>query len=252
MPLTPADIHNVAFKKPPIGKRGYDEEEVDAFLDGIEHEIIRLIEENESLRRRSVHGPSAHEGDSLSAAGYAELSELRSRLQRVMSEKADTERVRDLLQDDLERARAQAASRTEGGAQDGQVTRVLEMAQQTADGHIADARREADKLVGSALGQAQSLVDEAQANAGKTEDTALQRYRDAIRTLENERDALQRRVEELTGFGRDYQERLRVEVTHRMHNMKDIPKLGPAPVFDESAWLRHRRPGRQNVSGDAR
>lgn len=132
------------------------------------------------------------------------------------------------------------------------MTRVLEMAQQTADGHIADARREADKLVGSALGQAQSLVDEAQANAGKTEDTALQRYRDAIRTLENERDALQRRVEELTGFGRDYQERLRVEVTHRMHNMKDIPKLGPAPVFDESAWLRHRRPGRQNVSGDAR
>ncbi|PZS34923.1 MAG: hypothetical protein DLM59_03835, partial [Pseudonocardiales bacterium] len=25
MPLTPADVHNVAFKKPPIGKRGYDE-----------------------------------------------------------------------------------------------------------------------------------------------------------------------------------------------------------------------------------
>ncbi|MER7417316.1 DivIVA domain-containing protein [Micromonospora peucetia] len=251
MPLTPADIHNVAFKKPPIGKRGYDEEEVDAFLDGIEREIIRLIEENESLRRRPMQGPSTHEGDGLSAAGYAELSELRSRLQRVMSEKADTERVRDLLQADLERAHAQTVSRTEG-AQDGQVTRVLEMAQQTADGHIADARREADKLVGSALGQAQSLVEEAQANAGKTEDTALQRYRDAIRTLENERDALQRRVEELTGFGRDYQERLRIEVTHRMQNMKDIPKLGPVPVFDESAWLRHRRPGRQNVGGDAR
>ena len=30
MPLTPAEVHNVAFKKPPIGKRGYDEEEVDA------------------------------------------------------------------------------------------------------------------------------------------------------------------------------------------------------------------------------
>ncbi|HVU92275.1 MAG TPA: DivIVA domain-containing protein, partial [Jatrophihabitans sp.] len=23
MPLTPAEVHNVAFKKPPIGKRGY-------------------------------------------------------------------------------------------------------------------------------------------------------------------------------------------------------------------------------------
>jgi DivIVA domain-containing protein len=111
MPLTPADIHNVAFKKPPIGKRGYDEEEVDAFLDGIEREIIRLIEENESLRRRVVQGPPSHEADGLSAAGYAELSELRSRLQRVISEKADTERVRDLLQADLERARAQAGAR---------------------------------------------------------------------------------------------------------------------------------------------
>ena len=46
MPLTPADIHNTAFKKPPIGKRGYDEEEVDAFLDEVEQEPIRLLEEN--------------------------------------------------------------------------------------------------------------------------------------------------------------------------------------------------------------
>jgi len=32
MGLTPADVHNVAFSKPPIGKRGYNEDEVDAFL----------------------------------------------------------------------------------------------------------------------------------------------------------------------------------------------------------------------------
>jgi vacuolar-type H+-ATPase subunit E/Vma4 len=126
------------------------------------------------------------------------------------------------------------------------------MAQQTADGHIEDARREADRLIGSALGEAQSLVEEAQATAGKAEEVALQRYHDAILSLENERDALQRRVEELTGFGRDYQERLRFEVTRRMDNMKEIPKAGPVPVFDENAWLRYRRPGRQNVSGDVR
>ena len=35
MPLTPADVHNVAFKKPPIGKRGYDEEEVDASISAL-------------------------------------------------------------------------------------------------------------------------------------------------------------------------------------------------------------------------
>ena len=52
MPLTPAEVHNVAFKKPPIGKRGYDEEEVDAFLDIVEVELSRLIEENNELKAR--------------------------------------------------------------------------------------------------------------------------------------------------------------------------------------------------------
>ena len=39
MGLTPADVHNVAFSKPPIGKRGYNEDEVDAFLDRVEQEM---------------------------------------------------------------------------------------------------------------------------------------------------------------------------------------------------------------------
>ena len=40
MPLTPADVHNVAFSKPPIGKRGYNEDEVDAFK-----EVFKVPEE---------------------------------------------------------------------------------------------------------------------------------------------------------------------------------------------------------------
>jgi DivIVA domain-containing protein len=56
MPLTPADVHNVVFKKPPIGKRGYDEDEVDAFLDVVEAELARLIEENNELRSGSATG----------------------------------------------------------------------------------------------------------------------------------------------------------------------------------------------------
>src|SRR5882757_9024735 len=52
MPLTPADVHNVAFSKSPIGKRGYNEDEVDAFLDLVENELTRLIEENSDLRQR--------------------------------------------------------------------------------------------------------------------------------------------------------------------------------------------------------
>jgi DivIVA domain-containing protein len=33
--VTPDDIRNVAFSKPPIGRRGYNEDEVDAFLDRV-------------------------------------------------------------------------------------------------------------------------------------------------------------------------------------------------------------------------
>ena len=61
MPLTPADVHNVVFKKPPIGKRGYDEDEVDAFLDVVEAELARLIEENNELRAGARNAPRMEE-----------------------------------------------------------------------------------------------------------------------------------------------------------------------------------------------
>lgn len=46
MPLTPADVRNVTFSMPPIGKRGYHEDEVDAFLDVVVSELARWIQEN--------------------------------------------------------------------------------------------------------------------------------------------------------------------------------------------------------------
>ncbi|WP_084638223.1 DivIVA domain-containing protein [Gordonia shandongensis] len=36
MPISADDVHHVAFSKPPLGRRGYDEDEVDAFLDLLE------------------------------------------------------------------------------------------------------------------------------------------------------------------------------------------------------------------------
>jgi DivIVA domain-containing protein len=42
--LTPEQVRNVAFSKPPLGKRGYNEAEVDAFLDRVEAALARLTE----------------------------------------------------------------------------------------------------------------------------------------------------------------------------------------------------------------
>jgi DivIVA domain-containing protein len=52
MVLTPADVHNVAFSRPRIGKRGYDEQEVDLFIDLVEQELIRRLEQEGELRGR--------------------------------------------------------------------------------------------------------------------------------------------------------------------------------------------------------
>src|SRR6266508_3851145 len=102
MPLTPADVHNVAFKKPPIGKRGYDEEEVDAFLDEVERELARLIEENTELRMHGERGggggrvvPGGPEPDPRLAA---ELNEMKAQLDRIQREKIATEQAARAMQ----------------------------------------------------------------------------------------------------------------------------------------------------------
>lgn len=53
MALTPADVHNVAFSRPRIGKRGYSEQEVDLFIDLVEQELTRHITEDTQLRKRN-------------------------------------------------------------------------------------------------------------------------------------------------------------------------------------------------------
>ena len=80
LPLTPADVHNVVFKKPPIGKRGYDEDEVDAFLDVVEAELARLIEENNELRAGHSPGSRVEEHPESVASGLTGIASVPVRL----------------------------------------------------------------------------------------------------------------------------------------------------------------------------
>ena len=54
MALTAADVHNVAFSRARVGKRGCSEQEVDLFIDLVEQELIRHIEEDAELRHRNA------------------------------------------------------------------------------------------------------------------------------------------------------------------------------------------------------
>jgi DivIVA domain-containing protein len=195
MPLTPAEVHNVAFKKPPIGKRGYDEEEVDAFLDIVEVELSRLIEENNDLRARMSSGQPAPAAQGDGGAEVAAVRDENGRLQgriaelertinqskngaqqqivQLQQQLAQTERALAENRKQLEQAqqnlaaaqKAPAANLTKEGAapaeHHAQAVQMLALAQQTADQHLAQSKAEADRLVAEASANADATLTEA-------------------------------------------------------------------------------------------
>jgi len=218
MPLTPADVHNVAFKKPPIGKRGYDEEEVDAFLDEVERELARLIEENNELRAQAGGGRvgAAPGGDPRLAS---ELSDVKTQLDRAQREKAAAEQAARQMQAELEAVRAQGGGGAGGGDGEQQALRVLMMAQRTADEHVSDARREADKLMTDARTKSEEMTRDARAKAEALERDARQRHQEVMGSLETKRTALQKHLEELKQFEREYRTRLKAYLESQLRDL---------------------------------
>ena len=118
MPLTPADVHNVAFSKPPIGKRGYNEDEVDQFLDLVEDTLAQMQDENDDLRAR-IEELSNGQGAPIATASGSNFDEaaLRRRVEeqlraeyedRLSSAKQAQERAQSeaaAAQDEIKRAR---------------------------------------------------------------------------------------------------------------------------------------------------
>jgi DivIVA domain-containing protein len=169
MPLTPADVHNVAFSKPPIGKRGYNEDEVDAFLDLVEAELARLIEENDDLREQ-VSQLEQRLGNV-----QADLEDARSRPQ-VASMSAMSPPTQQLqrqvepppMQRPMEPQRAMSAPPPQlaepveaGGDHHVQVAKVLSMAQEMAERLTSEAKSEADTMLTDARTKAEQLLSEA-------------------------------------------------------------------------------------------
>ena len=184
--LTPAEVHNVAFKKPPIGKRGYDEEEVDYFLDVVETELSRLIEENQKLQNTAAPHPldEAQLAQATDQALVAENQRLNSSLEQVQRDHSQLSESHGRLQEalqaaearadaaqreaDVARSQAAAAAAGTGGEpaeHHQQAVKVLALAQQTADQHLAGAHQEAEKTVREARANADQLHQQSSAEA---------------------------------------------------------------------------------------
>ncbi|HEX4090010.1 MAG TPA: DivIVA domain-containing protein [Trebonia sp.] len=220
MPLTPADVRNKQFSTTRL-RPGYDEEEVDAFLDEVEAELDRLIQENEELRAKLA--------EVLRGGGKPAMSALSSPLSDQKSDMMAPEPPMEYRRPEpMQQERSMYSS--EDNSMD-TAARVLSLAQQTADQAIADARREADETLGrarreaddvltKARRQAEQITGDARARAESLERDAQERHRQAMGSLVQSREELERRVDDLRAFEREYRSRLKAYLEGQLRDLE--------------------------------
>src|SRR6202167_4695067 len=230
MPLTPADVRNKQFSTTRL-RPGYDEEEVDAFLDEVEAELDRLIQENEELRAKLAEVLRGGKVPALNAP-HAEAP---ADLMPVEPPRHEPEPVRP----------PEPVMMPTRPAEDNMDTaaRVLALAQQTADQAIADARREADETLGrarreadevltKARRQAEQITGAARARAESLERDAQERHRQAMGSLVQTREELERRVDDLRAFEREYRSRLKAYLEGQLRDLEaGVTESGNFPTM---------------------
>lgn len=223
MPLTPADIHNTIFGKSPLGKRGYDEEQVDALLDEVSAEMIALLEDSDELQRRAGHPADAE--PPAAAPGSDELRRTSEQLRRAAEERDRAERNATALQAELEQARRAAQSKT--AAPVTQLTdRVLARAHETADVHVRESHQESVELLSEARQQAERTIRDAQAAGLALADNAHRRHSEAMAEVQGARAKLQEEIDGLTRLAGSYHAALR----HHLNNQEKL--IGGDAVSD--------------------
>jgi DivIVA domain-containing protein len=216
VPLTPADIHNQEFGKATLGKRGYDEEQVDVLLDEVSREMIRLLEENESLQRRAGRpaAPAVSDG-----AAEAEFAALAAELDRARRDCDRAEQNARRLRDRLVQMRQAAPARPAVVVDE----RVLAMAQRTADDHLQDADQQSHELLAEAQQRSEQVIRDARAAAEDVERVAQRRHREATAALQTKRTDLLREIDELTHFAEDYRVALESSMVRQQQHLEGVP-----------------------------
>lgn len=235
MPLTPADVHNVAFKKPPIGKRGYDEDEVDAFLDLIEAELARLIEENNDLKQQvddmARSGPINPGGPQQLRQQPPPPPPAPEPMQMApppppqqaprIDENSQVVKVLAMAQETAEKYVSDAKSEAD---------RMMSDARSTADRMIGEARSKADSMVGDARTQAASVEREARGKATTMVQDAERKHNEIIGGLEQRKGTLEKSIEQLRTFEREYRTRLKSYLESQLRDLDGRGSAEPAAV----------------------
>lgn len=214
MALTPEVVVNKKFQVTKF-REGYDQDEVDDFLDEIVEELRRLNQENDDLRRQ-VTELEAQTGEEAPVpapvpadGGEEETTTSATDVPVVEAEpaaEAEAPAAAEPEPEPAEPAAAPAAATHDDTAES--AAGVLAMAQRLHDEYVSDGERKRDEIVSEAEREANRLVTEAQETSRKT-----------LADFEKRKSVLEREVEELRGFERDYRSRLRSFIENQLQDL---------------------------------
>ncbi|MEI7543272.1 MAG: DivIVA domain-containing protein [Mycobacteriaceae bacterium] len=243
MPLTPADVHNVAFSKPPIGKRGYNEDEVDAFLDLVEGELSRLVEENADLRQRvseldSELGSGRAGGVQSTQAiplyqpeAGAEVAVVEERSMQLSEEQAlKATRVLSLAQDTADRLTSTAIAEADKMVAEARADaeQIVSEARQIAETTVTDAQQRADATLTDAQTRSESQLRQAYEKADFLQADAERKHTEFMNTINQQRTVLEGRLEQLRTFEREYRTRLKTYLESQLEELGQRSSAAPA------------------------
>ncbi|GAA5230361.1 DivIVA domain-containing protein [Arthrobacter cryoconiti] len=225
MALTPEDVVNKRFQ-PTKFREGYDQDEVDDFLDEIVVELRRLHQENDDLRKKLADsGENPQTAPAATVPAAAKVAQVVEPVPAPPAEKAAPEPVVESAPV-VEAAPAApatpaAAAPSISGVES--AAGVLAMAQKLHDEYVNAGVEQRDKIIAEAQIEASSLVNDAQEKSRKT-----------LGALEQQRSVLERKVEQLRGFERDYRSRLKTYIEGQLRDL-DARGSVASPDFSEGS-----------------
>lgn len=248
MPLTPADVANVAFSKPPLGKRGYQEDEVDAFLDLVETELARLIEENNDLRNQveqldqQLRTAAVNTGPHLRPVepprlAMAPVLPVVEQTSPGSDHNAQATRVLGLAQEMADQLKGEAKVDADAMVSQARANsdRLLYEARAKADGLVREARTRAETMLNEARARAEAVEGQCREKVASVERDAARRQTEIIASLSQEKNALEKKIDELRALEREYRTRLKTYLSSQLRSLDGSGSVAsPAP-------MRHRR-----------
>jgi DivIVA domain-containing protein len=247
MPLTPEDVRNKRFT-PVRLREGYDMGEVDQFLDEVEAELERLTVENDELRAKVAAASTGEPTGLIPAQETAPQPAVQSQPEPppAPAPVPEPEPIRAVEPEpsipSLSSVPTGAAttSTTMGDASVA-AARLLEIASTNADQLMEQAKEEADRIVGEARtkaeritnesrGKADRLETDARIRAQKLDDETNERRQQAVATIERERYELQREVEHLRAYEREYRARLKNYFQSQLDQLAANESSNSSPV----------------------